>query len=227
VTLGWLVTGYFPVIPWLALPLAGYALAPQILGARLTTSDASPSGRAGRTVPSTDPVGRDCSLPRFAPAFVPEAPAAVLIAASLALVVAWPSLPSEITGGATEAWTMFPATTAYVLGTLGGVMLALSVAHRLLDGQPDRGGWLLAWATPLSRHALSIYLVHHAVHVWPLWAAGLVLEGDATALWQLALPVGWAIALAAAFLVAAAVAFRQADRLRVPTAESLMRWICD
>jgi uncharacterized membrane protein YeiB len=122
---------------------------------------------------------------------------------------------------------MFPATMAYVLGTLGGVLLALVLAHRLLDGQPDRGHRLMAWAAPLSRHALSIYLLHHAVHVWPLWAAGLVSAGDATAYWQLAMPVGQALALAGGFLLAAAVLFHSADRLGIPTAESLLRWICD
>jgi len=30
VTLGWLVTGYFPLFPWLAFPLAGYALGPVV-----------------------------------------------------------------------------------------------------------------------------------------------------------------------------------------------------
>jgi len=129
---------------------------------------------------------------------------------------------TAVVDGKTEAMPLIS-----VLGTLGGVILALVVTHRLLDEDPSRGDWLMTWATPLSRHALSIYLVHHAVHVWPLWAAGLFTAGDATALWQLAMPVGWAIALAAAFLVAAAVAFRQADRLKIPTAESLMRWVCD
>ena len=227
VTLGWLVTGYFPVFPWLAFPLAGYALAPQVLGVRPITPDASPPGQAGGPVHSAAGMGRACSRPRFARPLVPEASAAALIAAAIALVIAWPSLPAAITGGATAAWTMFPATMAYVLGTLGGVLLALVLAHRLLDGQPDRGHRLMAWAAPLSRHALSIYLLHHAVHVWPLWAAGLVSAGDATAYWQLAMPVGQALALAGGFLLAAAVLFHSADRLGIPTAESLLRWICD
>lgn len=227
VTLGWLVTGYFPVFPWLALPLTGYALAPRLLTTRPAVPDASPPTNDDGPARSTDSAGRACGLSSFPLALVPEASAAILLAAATALVVAWPSFPAAITGGATEAWTMFPATTAYVLGTLGGVMLALVLAHRLLDGQPDRGRRLVAWATPLSRHALSIYLVHHAVHVWPLWAAGLFTAGDATAYWQLAMPVGWALALAGAFLLAAAVLFRSADRLRISTAESLMRWLCD
>ena len=195
VALGWLVTGYFPIFPWLAYPLAGYALAPRLLA-------------------------RDAGLRR-------QAPSLGMVAAAGLSLLAWPSLPPAITGGAAQAWTMFPASTAYVLGTLGGVMLALAGLHRLLDAAVPRCRGLVAWAAPLSRHSLSLYLAHHALHVWPLWAVGMATAGEPTALWQVAMPVAWAIGLAAVFLVAAAVVCSWADGRRVPSAESLMRWICD
>jgi len=197
VALGWLVTGYFPIFPWLAFPLAGYALAPTLLG-------------------------RTGSLPWFAPG-------AGMVALSLALVAAWPSLPRPLTGGAARAWTMFPTSTAYIAGTLGGASLALGLLHRLFDGQPPRGGlagWLISWAGPLGRHSLSIYLVHHAIHIWPLWAAGLATTGEPTALWQIAMPPAASLALAVSFLVVAVVACRWADSRRLPSAEALMRRIC-
>jgi len=193
VTIGWLVTGYFPIFPWLALPLAGYAV-----GRRAAASTRAALLAGG-----------------------------VLVTTSAALIRTWPHLPAAITGDTAQAWAMFPATTAYVLGTLGGVVLALAMAHRLLDSRPDRWRWFMDWVTPLSRHALSIYLLHHVVHVWPLWAAGLVWQGDATGLWQRAMPVAAAVALAAGFLMAAALLFRWLDRLGLPTAESTMRWLCD
>ncbi|MFM8414117.1 MAG: heparan-alpha-glucosaminide N-acetyltransferase domain-containing protein [Planctomycetota bacterium] len=193
VTLGWLVTGYFPVFPWLAFPLAGYALGPSMLAGSRT-------------------------------AFLA---AGGLVAAALGLMVSWPVLPPVVTGDAVRVWSMFPPSTAYVLGTLGTVMLALAMAHRLLDEHADRGRLLMDWLAPLSRHALSIYLLHHAVHVWPLWAAGLASEGKVSSLWQVAMPVGWAVALAGGFLVAAAVLFRWVDRQGLPSPESLMRWLCD
>lgn len=207
VALGWLVTGYFPIFPWLAFPLAGYALAPTLVG-------------QARSLPSSmEPAG---SLPWFAPG-------AGFVILSLALLAAWPSLPRPLTGGAAQAWTMFPASTAYLAGTLGGASLALGLLHRLVDGQPPRGGlagWLISWGGPLGRHSLSIYLVHHAIHIWPLWAAGLATSGEPTALWQVAMPPVASLALAAAFLVAAAVLCRWADGRRLPTAEALMRWSC-
>jgi len=199
VAIGWLVTGYFPVFPWLAFPLAGYALAPRL------GFDAGP-GSADRAVPAV---------------------AIVLVAVAAGLIVGWPLVPAMLRGDAPRAWTMFPASTAYVLGTLGCTTLAVFVLHRLLDGPVPRWPGLAAWATPLSRHALSIYLVHHAIHVWPLWAWSLATTGDATALWQVALPPWAALALAAVFLVAAAVVCRWADRHRAVSAESLMRWVCD
>jgi len=193
VALGWLVTGYFPIFPWLSYPLVGYAVAPLLSSGRRTLAL----------------VGGGC------------------VAAAALLLLAWPELPLPITGGTSRAWTMFPASTAYVLGTLGGVILVLAVLHRLLDGPVPRCRGLVSWARPLSRHSLTLYLVHHAVHVWPLWAAGFATTGDPADYWQVAMPVKWAIGLAALFLAAAAVVCRWADRRRLPTVEALMRWLCD
>lgn len=193
VVLGWLVTGYFPIFPWLAFPLAGYALSPWLVGKRDT---------------------------------LPCSPA-VLVVASAALCGSWASLPPAVSGGAAKAWTMFPPTLAYVLGTLGGVAMLLHWLHRLLDTDASRAAAFVAWATPLSRRALSLYLLHHVVHIWPLWIAGLMTAGTPAALWQRALPVPWSLGCAIGFLVAAAVLCRWADSRRLPSAESFMRWICD
>ena len=195
VGLGWLVTGYFPVFPWLAYPLAGFGLAPWLL----TRS------RAGLLT------------------------ALALGGTAVLLVLAWSGLPAVITGNAARAWTMFPASTAYLLGTLATVIAALAVLHPLLDPHPASaaGRGLMAWAEPLSRHALSIYLLHHAVHIWPLWAWGLATTGEPDSLWQVAMPVPWSLGLAAAFLLATLVLLKRLDRRRLPTAESLMRWLCD
>ncbi len=192
VTLGWLVTGYFPIFPWLAFPLLGYVATPRPLG-------------AGRSL-------------------VPIGTAFVL--ASVAVIASWPSLPVALTGGRVGAWSMFPASTAYVLGTLGGVCLAVTVLHRLLDGESAAPRWLATWVTPLSRHSLSLYLVHHAVHIWPLWVYGAAATGAPTSLWQKAMPAAASMSLAGVFLVAAAVACREADHRRIPMAEALMRRLC-
>lgn len=198
VLLGWLVVGYFPVFPWLAFPLLGHALAAWLFE----------GNRDGR--------------PRLV-----AAAGAAGIAIALAITATSDALPAAIIGAGGRGWTMFPASTAYCLGTAGSVTLAAASLHVLLDGQPDRRAWLLDWATPLSRHALSMYLLHHVVHVWPLWVWGAATTGEATALWQVAMPPAASLTLAAGFLVAAAMLFRWMDRQRIPSAESLMRWLCD
>lgn len=195
VFLGWLVTGYFPVVPWLVFPLAGYVASPWLVGAT--------RGFAALAVSSA------------------------LIVASVGIQIYWQAMPMWVTGDAARPWMMFPATTAYVLGTLGAASLVLTLAHRLLDGDPSRCRWLVDWAGPLSRRSLTLYVVHHIVHVWPLWIAGLATTDDVDSLWKRALPASWSFGLAIAFLLAAAALCRRAERLRMPSLERFMRWICD
>jgi len=153
-----------------------------------------------------------------------------LIAAAAVLLVTEPLLPTGLGRTGTHFWTMFPASTPYVLGTLGTALAAAAFLRRIVD-RPSPPAWartIAPWTGACSRHALSIYLLHHMVHVWPLWAAGLAAGGDdATIYWQRALPVWQSLLLAAVFLVGAAVVFRWVDRRRLPSVESLMRWLCD
>ena len=168
VVTGYLATGYFPVFPWLALPLAGAAVvmaARPLVPARLVTHD--------------------------------------------------------------RLWAMFPPTTAYVLGTIGGGIALATILHRAIDGRSGSPGWLERTAGAMSRHSLTLYVLHHVAHVWPLWIAGFVMAGDPDALWQVATPVSTAILWALAFLCLAAWLAERMDRPGVPSAESLLRWLCE
>jgi len=208
VALGCLVVGYFPLLPWLALPLAGYLTAPLVFTAHRP-------GTATGTTPSA---------PR------PLAVAALLGGAAVAALAAWPRLPERLRSGATDGWTMFPASTAYVLGSTAAALTALTLLHRVLDTGPpaDWKRTLARWTGPFSRHSLSIYVLHHLVHVWPLWLAGLALGGDdATVLWQTALPAWVALLLAGACIAACLVLFAWIDRAGLPSLERAMRWLCD
>ena len=124
-------------------------------------------------------------------------------------------------------WAMFPPTTAYVLGTIGGAILLATLLHRVLDPHADGRGPLQRIAGAMSRHSLSLYVLHHVAHVWPLWLVGFVTTGEPTALWQVATPASTAIAWAAAFLFLAAWLSERMDRPGAPSAESLLRWLCD
>jgi len=197
VTLGYLATGYFPVFPWLALPLAGYAAAPLVYAA-----DPARSPRAAFLV------------------------GGLLVAAAVAVMALRPIVPTRLVTHE-RLWAMFPPTTGYVLGTIGGVILLSAALHRTLDTSAARGGPLLQLAGAMSRHSLSLYVLHHVAHVWPLWLAGVVATGEPDALWQVATPVPTAIAFAVAFLLLGAWLAEQMDRPGAPSAESLLRWLCE
>ncbi|MCE9631910.1 MAG: DUF1624 domain-containing protein [Planctomycetia bacterium] len=202
VVLGYLATGYFPLFPWILFPLTGFLAAPLIF----TAADGSRRTR---------------------PALI----GAALVLASAATVLVRPLLPAGLVT-TPKAWMMFPASTSYVLGTLGGAILAATFLHRTVDLRmtgraDDRHPRLLDWAGALSRHSLSIYLLHHVVHIWPLWLAGLATTGEPTALWQNVVPASVAVGLAFVFLAAATAVFLRIDRSNALTPESILRWLCD
>lgn len=196
IVLGCLVTGYFPLFPWLALPLAGFVAAPSLYG-----------------------------LPGGGPARRAWLAGGLLIAAAATMIVVRPIVPTAFHGSG-RPWSMFPATTAYVFGMTGAVVLLAAVLHRVID-VPGRSGPILRLAGAMSRHSLSLYVLHHMAHVWPLWFAGAVAAGEPTAFWQVAMPVGAAMAWAAAFLVVAAWLARRMDRPGAPSLERLLRWLCE
>jgi hypothetical protein len=97
----------------------------------------------------------------------------------------------------------------------------------------DRRGWLdrvpcvLAVARTMSRYSLTMYLLHHMLHLWPLWVYGAMMGDDPTQFWKMAMPVEVSIALVPVCLGACYLLFRGAERWNWPTTETLMRWLCD
>ena len=137
---------------------------------------------------------------------------------------------------------MFPPSMAYVLGTLGLTLFAFAQCHYWIDQNPrfaqkttngttgtlsERGRPLGTIARTFSRHSLSIYLLHHVVHLWPLWIYGSIYGDDPTQFWQNALPAYASISLSVLFLILCYFLFRWMDRTGKSAAEGLMRWVCD
>ena len=205
VLIGYLATGYFPLLPWITLSLAGYATASWIFARR-------PDGTAS----GADPV-------RVA------AIGAGLVTASAALLLARPVLGGAVAAGMLGGWTMFPPTTEYVIGMLGVVMALLALGHRFVDPLAASGRLAGAFGVTrtFSQYSLTIYVVHHVVHLWPLWIHGFTDTGEPTAYWMDAMPVGMAFALGGAFLVACFLVLRAIGARRSFGFEALMRWICD
>ena len=199
VTVGYLATGYFPLFPWAAFPIVGY------LAGRVAFRD---DGRA-----SVRPLA---------------VTGAVFLALAVLAEVAYRFLPPPLSTKVFTGWTMFPSSPEYVFGTLGGALVGFAALHELID----RRDWLkrvpavTAVAGTMSRHSLSMYLLHHALHLWPLWVCGAVFGDDPTAFWRQAMPAWVALALVPPCLVACYLAFAAAERWKWPSAESFMRWLC-
>jgi hypothetical protein len=138
-------------------------------------------------------------------------------------------LPDALASGMLGGWAMFPPTTEYVLGALGLAMALLSVGHRFVDLNPAsrRFTGVLAIAKTFSGYSLTIYVLHHLVHVWPLWAFGLSRTGEPTEYWGKAMGVAPAMALAAAFLACCWLLLRALGPGRSWGLERCMRWVCD
>ena len=238
VLLGYLVVGYFPLFPWLIFPVAGFVLAPAVLSEAAATDQPRPS------------VNRWFLL--------------VGLLAAGSLLLQWAA--GDVAG--LGRWTMFPASTSYLLGMLAVAIASLLTLHWLVDrpaqqladcgnslppqdaatGNPENcrrfrwlprwkkavedffhgqlaAGWLAHCCRVMSRHSLSLYLLHHVVHIWPLWLYGLATTGDPTVHWRTLLPVPLAGTLAVIFCLACVPLFLQIDRRGWPTVEGLMRWL--
>ncbi|HBH53954.1 MAG TPA: hypothetical protein DDY91_18875 [Planctomycetaceae bacterium] len=200
--MGCLATGYFPLCPWVVFPLVGYTVADLLAEHR---------EQERPTLRRLGFLGGGLFL--------------------AGVLVAWWSsrLPSRLPNSLLRGWTMIPPSLEYVIGMLGLVLLSFSSSRRAIDLTSHRRlpPWLAQICTTFSRHSLSVYLLHHVAHLWPLWLIASFQGNDTTTLWQQATSPAIAILLAVGFLVTCYGALRWADETGLPTAESVLRWLCD
>ena len=201
---GFFAAGYFPLFPWLCYPLLGFLVAGELFAASATRR---------RSWVWCAGLG------------------AVLLAASLgalALRGLVPALTSGVAGLWLGGWTNYPATPEFVCGTLGVALLYFALAQRWLDA-PGAKPWprLEAVTGLYSRHAFTLYVLHHVVHLWPLWWLAHSRGEETTAYWQKALDAGPAFALSLVFLALCGPLLAWMERRRVRGIESFMRWVCD
>jgi uncharacterized membrane protein len=147
VLLGFFLNGYFPLLPWLLYGLVGFAL--------------------GQTCFRTEGVA---SLPLVVPLL------GILLTALAALGVAFhasPRLPAWAARYYATGWPdgFNPATTVLVLGTLGVSLIAMWVLNHAIDRNPRVAGTgkVLTFFRRYSSFALSAYVAHLAVQLWPMW----------------------------------------------------------
>ena len=201
VLLGFCSVGYFPLFPWMIFPLAGFMTA-----SILFSKPSCPRATAQVAV---------CGV--------------VMIACSIIAMTLRGSTPEVIQEHFLQGWRMFPPSTEYVTGTLGMVIVSLAACHHWIDRNPiiHRSEYLVKSASIFSKYSLSMYLLHHIVHLWPLWIVGMWTGDDPTHLWGNAMPKEVSFTASILFLIACFVLFRWMERTRRGGAESVLRWICD
>jgi hypothetical protein len=114
---------------------------------------------------------------------------------------------------------------------VGGGLLAFSLLQRARVGEGPGGvrmGWF--WRRQ-SYFALTIYLVHHLVHLWPVWwygAYGSYAGKHATDRFEgRVMDTPLALGLAVAFVVAFQPVLAFLERHRGRSLEGFMRWISE
>ena len=208
---GFLATGYFPLFPWVAYPVVGL-----VTGSLLF--HVSPDSMAGDQT-------SDASSSRWMPIVV----GAAFMATSGTLLAVRPYLPESISQKFLGGWTMFPATIEYVLATMGMALLLFGWLHQVVDRNPNslRQNGMLNIAKTFSRYSFTIYVVHHFVHLWPMWIYAVAKGQETTFYWQKAMPVAVSLPLGFLFLAACYFAFRKIGPDRRLGIEGWMRWLCD
>lgn len=148
--LGFLVNGYFPVFPWLAFPILGFATSCWFLDEFKNRRD---HGLLGAGL-------------------------GLMVIAGIAMLVNSKLKPSGILNWYFSSWEFYPATTSFIMATLGLTLLMFYLLRVFLDLRPVRSRRWMTFFRRYSLFSLTTYVVHHAVHLWPVRAAGAIWHQD-------------------------------------------------
>lgn len=205
VIIGFLVTGYFPIFPWIVFPIAGFQAGAILFADPGNSSDSKPSP------------------------WLIVMTGMILFAASMLLLGIRPYLLTMLSQKVLGGWTMYPPTIEYVICTLGLALMLLGMLHRYVDLNPAISTYQNALKLPqaFSRYSFTIYVLHHIAHLWPLWIYAMATGQDRTELWMNAMPLTASIPLAVLFLFCTYGLVRLLGYDRNYGIEACMRWVCD
>jgi hypothetical protein len=207
ILMGYLGTGYFPLFPWLIFPLAGYIVSWQLF-------------------PDQDPHDPDPAPISLKPIILAGLVAAIVWAILYAcrFVTISQDFRRVVTG-----WTMFPASLEYVMGVLTIALILIPTLHYLVDRRAAfaRIPTVLNFCRTMSQHSFTIYILHHVLHLWPLWFLAMFQNRETTHYWANALSLEWSAALAPVCFLACYLIVRLLALWSLPTMESAMRWFSD
>jgi len=150
VLLGFLLHGFFPILPWLVFPVIGFATGKYLI------SDDNGNVNAGKPI-----LGIGLSF----------ACLAGLLICSANLV------PASLKGyfGATH---FYPATTSFVATMVGLGCLGLWLLNRRIDNTAFSQGVMGSFFRRYSSFALTTYLVHFALMLWPMYLIAALQQQD-------------------------------------------------
>jgi uncharacterized membrane protein len=205
---GFLVTGYFPVVPWIAFPMIGFIVSTNLFGSTMRTKEVT-------VVP-----GGIGQLFRFS---------ILLMAISCGLLWIRGLISGSFLALLPNAWSMFPPSLEYTIGILGFTIFLFLSAHLWIDRRLtlEQLAGVNRFAAVFGKYSLSFYLLHHLAHLWPLWIYGALTSESFDDYWMKATSVPGALFLAVVFLVFSFFLFRWIERHQGPSVEKLMRWLCD
>lgn len=204
VILGYIAVGYFPIFPWLLFPLLGFSVGTLTFGEKSDQANAV----ALRAI------------------FVVGI--SLMILAATAVLVRY-FCADQFPNTWPKSWTMFPPSIEYTTGTIGWGLSAFSACYWLFDLKmpAEKFAGIRRIAERFSRRSLTAYLLHHVVHLWPLWLYAAWQGLEPTYYWRETTNVYVALLLAGGFLILCYGFFAWLDRNKYPAVENLMRWLCD
>jgi hypothetical protein len=220
ILIGFFATGFIPIFPWIAYSIAGLVTGTILFHEQSDDSSGTSvdEGKGWNAFASTS----------ISKGWLPIFTGCALISLSGALLAIRPYLPSVLSTRFLEGWHMFPPTIEYVLATIGMASLLFGLAHRWIDRNRSRlfTSGISDITKTFSQYSFTIYVVHHMVHLWPLWIYGYIMEHE-NYYWQEAMSLRWSMPLAVFFLVVCYFLLRRIGPDRRLGIEGWMRWLCD
>ena len=180
---GIVAVGYFPLVPWLACTVVGFAL-----GKFSLTGE-----RIGRWDGAAGVAGVVC-----------------LGGGAGGAYYATQAGIRTVESGYLVPLSFYPATPTHFLVQLGICLILFWACRRWFD-RTAQDSWLRGYCRLTSRMSLTIYVMHHYVMLWPLWVAGW-LAGDRLKYYENAMNAITAFGLGLVCLAGFYLLFRWWDR---------------
>lgn len=151
---GFFIEGYFPIFPWLFFPLFGVFLG--------KTSFVQSQGKT--------PDARPHIIFMIAGGFI------LSVVGTVISFAARTKPPLSVVNEYISPFSFYPSTLSMQLLQLGMVLILFGLLRALYD-RVNRESWWLTYCRRLSRYSLTVYVLHHALMLWPMWLVGGIAEG--------------------------------------------------